>query len=324
VAKRPTLDEATLIDRYFARAARAQRRDVLLGIGDDAAVTRLARGYDLVIATDAIFEGVHFPRRTPPRSLGHRCLAVNLSDLAAMGAEPLWATLALSMPAARAGWLREFSRGLFTLADAFGVALIGGDTVRGPLAMSVTVHGRVRPGAEVPRSGARPGDGVYVTGHPGDAVAGRLLLESATPRPALARLRRKFLYPLPRLREGMRLAGVASSMLDVSDGLHDDLGKLMRSSGCGADVDAGLLPLSRSLLRYAGEAGARQCALTGGDDYELLFTVPVAREAQLRRFTRSWSCPVTRLGAVAARRGLRWSLDRKPFEFADRTFRHFG
>ena len=323
MAKRSTLGEALVIERYFVRPLRG-RRDVVLGIGDDAAITRLQPGYDLVTATDAMFEGTHFPRGTPPRALGHRCLAVNLSDLAAMGAEPLWATLALSMPVANWSWLRQFSRGLFALADAFDVALIGGDTVRGPLGMSVTVQGRIRPGRFVPRSGARPGEGVYVTGHPGDAVAGRLLLGSRRGRRGTGSLRERFLYPLPRVREGASLAPIASAMLDVSDGLHDDACKLLRASACGADLDAGSIPLSRALIRFAGRGGGRELALTGGDDYELLFTVPPAMEPRLRRLTSGWACPVTRLGDISARRGLRWQLDGKRFVFADRTFRHFG
>jgi thiamine-monophosphate kinase len=297
---------------------------VVLGIGDDAAVTRLAAGHDLVTAADALVAGVHFPRNMPARAVGHRCLAVNLSDLAAMAAEPLWATLILALPRARGDWLGEFSRGLFALADAFGTALVGGDTVRGPLTVSVTIHGRVRAGRFVTRSGARPGDAVYVTGHPGDAVAGRLLLRERRASRGGAPLRRRFLYPLPRVREGLALAGVASSMIDVSDGLHADAGKLLAASDCGAELDVAALPLSTSLIGYAGLAGARECALTGGDDYELLFTVPAGREARLRRLTGRWSCPVTRLGMISARPGLRWVLEEHPFSFRDRTFRHFG
>ena len=321
--KSTALDEGQLIERYFVRPGPA-RRDVILGIGDDAAITRMAPGYDLVTATDAIVEGTHFPRGTEPRALGHRCLAVNLSDLAAMGAEPLWATLTLSMPVANRKWLGQFSRGLFALADAFGVALIGGDTVRGPLAMSVTVHGRVRPGGFVTRRGASPGDGVYVTGHPGDAVAGRLLLSSRRPPPGTGSLRQRFLFPLPRVREGARLVGIASAMMDISDGLHDDACKLLRASGCGADLDSRAIPLSPALMRYAGETTARQLALTGGDDYELLFTVPPQMEPRLRKLTGRWPCAVTRLGIITGSRGLRWRLDGKRFVFEDRTFRHFG
>ncbi len=321
MARRSSLTESALIQRYFAR--HAPRRDVLLGIGDDAAVTRLGAGYDLVTATDTIFEGVHFPRGTPARAVGHRCLAVNLSDFAAMGAEPLWATLALSLPQASAAWLRQFSRGLFALADRHQVALVGGDTVRGPLGMSVTVLGRVHPGQFVARSGARPGDGLYVTGHPGDAVAGRLLLRSARRGRGTAVLRQRFLYPQPRVREGTRLVAHASAMMDVSDGLHDDARKLLRASGVGADLDAGLIPLSRSLRAVAGDSRGRLLALTGGDDYELLFTVPARQESALRRLADDWTCGVTRLGQVSARSGLRWWLDGRRFRFADRTYQHF-
>lgn len=318
-ARRPALDEATLIGRYFARPLPA-RRGVILGIGDDAAVTRLPAGHDLVTATDAIFAGVHYPRGTPPRAIGHRCLAVNLSDLAAMGATPLWASLALSLPRARAAWLREFAAGFFALARAAGIVLIGGDTVRGPEGATVTVQGRLRRGTAITRSGARPGDGIWVTGHPGDAVAGRLLLAR---RGGSRALRQRFLYPQPRLREGAALAGVASAMMDISDGLHADLGKLMCASACGADLDADRLPLSRQLLAAVGIEAAREMALSGGDDYELLFTVPAGREAQLARLTRRWALPVTRIGTVRRRAGLRWRLDGAAFRFRDRTFRHF-
>jgi thiamine-monophosphate kinase len=317
------LDEGTVIRRYFERPRR-KRRDVMLGIGDDAAITRLTPGYALVSAMDALFEGIHFPKGTEPRALGHRCLAVNLSDLAAMGAEPLWATLALSMPAADPAWLGKFSRGLFALADAFGVALIGGDTVRGPLGMSVTIHGRVKPRRFVTRSGARAGDGLYLTGNPGEAAAGLLLLGSSRPRPGTAALRKRFLYPVPRVREGAILARIASAMIDVSDGLHEDARKLLQASHCGAELDAGAIPLSADLVRFAGLQAARELALSGGDDYELLFAVPPNRERHLRRVTGRWPCAVTRLGVITARRGLRWRLAGRPFVFPDRSFRHFG
>ncbi len=322
MAERRSLDERVVIERYFMRPGRA-RRDIRLGIGDDAAVTRLAAGYELVTATDALIEGVHFPQETPPRALGHRCLAVNLSDLAAMGAEPLWATLTLSLPTAGSRWLREFSRGLFALADRYAVEIIGGDTVRGPLAMSVTAFGRVRPGRFVTRSGARAGDHLYVTGHPGDAVAGRLLLGKQDSDRGSARLRRRFLYPEPRVAEGAALVGIASAMMDVSDGLHDDIGKLLRASDCGADLDIGQLPLSAPLRSFAGEREVRELALGGGDDYELVFTVPPRRLASFEALSRRWSCAVSCLGVISARRGLRWRLAGQPFRFRDRTFRHF-
>jgi thiamine-monophosphate kinase len=320
--KTPITGESELIDRYFRRPSRAGD-GVVLGIGDDAAIVRMAPGYDLVVATDTLAEGAHFPKDMAARSIGHRCLAVNLSDLAAMGAEPLWASLALSVTVADPRWLRQFAQGFFALARRTGVSLIGGDTIRGPLVVTVTVHGRVRPRRYVTRGGARPGDGIYVSGNPGEAVAGRLSLTSERASRSIGALRRRFLYPEPRLGEGAALAPIASAMIDVSDGLHDDAGKLLAASGCGAELDAGLLPLSRPLLEHAGERAAREYALTGGDDYELLFTVPASHESRLRRAAGRWTCPLTRIGTVTAKPGLRWRLDGRPFTFRDRTYRHF-
>lgn len=319
-AQRRGLDETTLIRRYFQHPA-SSRRDVVLGIGDDAAITRLPPGLDLVTATDAIFEGVHYPPGTSPRAIGHRSLAINLSDLAAMGARPLWASLALSQPRAQAAWLREFAAGFFALADAWQVALIGGDTVRGPQGATVTVQGAVRRGHHIGRSGARPGDGIWITGYPGDAVAGRLQLGQ---RGGSRKLRQGFLYPQPRLREGQALAGIASAMMDVSDGLHEDLGKLMQASGCGAMLDLASLPLSPQLLAAVGLDAAREMALSGGDDYELLFTVPARHETRLARLARGWTVPATRIGTVRKTPGLHWQLEGSAWAPRTRAFQHFG
>ena len=315
------MDERTLISTFFDRH-RDQRQDVILGIGDDAAVVRPEPGFDLVVATDSIVEATHFPPGIPAASVGHRCLAVNLSDLAAMAAEPLWFSLALSLPQADPDWISEFSLGLFALADRCGVALVGGDTVRGPLGATVTILGRVRPGRAVRRSGARPGDGIWVTGHPGDAVAGRLLLPEAAPGAAAIALRHRFLYPEPRVREGLALAGLASAMLDVSDGLDDDLRKLLLASGVGAELDAGELPLSAELRSVRG-AEAVECALTGGDDYELCFTVAASDEARLRDVSAHWKVPATRIGTIVPGPEVRWRLHGQPLNIPDSTFRHF-
>ena len=313
------LDEAGLIRRYFRRRVRG---DVVIGVGDDAAITRLPRGFELVTAVDTLVEGVHFPQGLAPRALGHRALAVNLSDIAAMGARPLWATLSLSMPSARSAWLREFASGFFMLADRYGVRLIGGDTVRGPCNISVTVLGCVRPGRAVRRDGARAGHDLYVTGAPGDAVMGRLLLEEQPQR--AASLRRRFLFPEPRIAVGQALVGIASAMMDVSDGLHDDLRKLALASSVGADVDAALLPLSGALKRSAGIMRARELALTGGDDYELLFSAPQTARARISRIADRLVCPITRIGVIAKCRGVRWTLAGEPFGFQDTTFQHFS
>jgi len=318
------VDERSLISDFFDRrlaTGRPVRADVILGIGDDAAVLRPDPGFDLVVATDSIVEGTHFPAGVPAASVGHRVLAVNLSDIAAMAAEPLWFFLALSLPRPDEAWVREFARGLFELADRFAVELVGGDTVRGPLGATVTIQGRARPGRAVLRTGAAPGDGVWVTGNPGEAVAGRLLPD-ATAGGAAAALRRRFLYPEPRVREGRALAGVASAMLDVSDGLDDDLRKLLAASGVGAELDAGALPLSPELLSVRGE-GAVECALTGGDDYELCFTVRPVDEPRLRELAATWTVPVTRIGTVIPGSACSWRLHGGPFTVPGTTFRHF-
>lgn len=319
------MDERALISTFFDRrrtAGRPSRADVIVGIGDDAAVLRPDPGFDLVVATDSIAEGTHFPAGIPAAAVGHRCLAVNLSDMAAMAAEPLWFSLALSLPAADEAWVGGFARGLFALADRFGVELVGGDTVRGPLGATVTLQGRARPGRAVLRTGAIPGDGVWVTGNPGDAVAGRLLLSGPASGAAAEALRRRFLYPEPRVREGLALGGIASAMLDVSDGLDDDLRKLLAASGVGAEMDAGALPLSAE-LRSLRAGTAIECALTGGDDYELCFTVHPADEPRLSELAAAWPMPVTRIGTVVPGAGCRWQLQGQALAVPDTTYRHF-
>ena len=317
------MDEPTLIERYF-RHATPGGADVLLGIGDDAAVVRPPPGCDLVVATDTQAEGTHFPPGTPPAAVGHRCLAVNLSDLAAMGARPLWCTLALALPQADAAWLEAFAAGFAALAERAGIVLIGGDTVRGPLAATVTVLGNVRPGKFVRRDGARVGDAVYVTGWPGEAVAGRALLGRGAPLSAgpAESLWRRFCFPEPRLAAGRALVGLASAMIDCSDGLHDDLGKLVLASGVGARLDAGALPISSALHDFADERAA-EMALTGGDDYELLFTLPPERSADLARLEAQWGLPLTRLGEITSQAGVTWLREGRPWVFDDQTYRHF-
>jgi len=315
------VDERTLITTFFARP-RDRRADVILGIGDDAALLRPEPGFDLVVATDSIAEGTHFPAGIPAAAVGHRCLAVNLSDVAAMAAQPRWFSLALSLPRSDPAWVSGFATGLFSLAERHGVVLIGGDTVRGPLGATVTVLGRVKPDRAVRRTGARPGDGIWVTGSPGDAVAGRLLLADGTDGADATALRQRFLYPEPRVQEGIALSGLASAMLDVSDGLDDDLGKLLAASGVGAELDAEALPLSAELRRLRGHQ-ALDCALTGGDDYELCFTLRPAEDGRLREVAAQWPVPVTRIGTIVPGSGARWRLHAQPLAVPDTTYRHF-
>lgn len=318
------MDEFALIEKFFA-ARVAPRDDVRLGIGDDAAITRLASDVDLVIATDTLVEGTHFPPGTPAHALGHRCLAVNLSDLAAMGARPLWCTLALSLPDGSAHWVEEFAAGFVALADHEEIALIGGDTVRGPLSLTVTVHGSVARGEGVARSGAEPGHGIYVTGTPGRAAAGLAMLGTSAGRiPESSELTDRFLYPQPRVREGRDVARIASAMIDVSDGLHVDLMRLLAASGVGARLDVEAIPLSAEARERFGDDAALEFALTGGDDYELCLTVPHDCAADLERIAGHWDCDITRIGETSDDVAVGWFERGHPREIDDTSFRHFA
>jgi thiamine-monophosphate kinase len=301
------VDEFELIERYFAKVG-PSRSDVGLGVGDDAALLTVPPGHELVACTDTLVDGRHFPHGTRADDVGWRALAVNLSDIAAMGATPAWATLALTLPAADEDWLEGFAAGLALLANAHRVALVGGDTTRGPLTITVQLLGVVPAGTALRRSGARPGDLVYVTGWPGDAAAGLALLEGRLEGQGANRaaLEGKFRRPEPRIAFGSRLRGVASACIDVSDGLAQDLGRLAAASGVGATIRAAELPLSRALYALSGEARAREFALGGGDDYELLFTVPPAARQALAAVMSAAGAPACHcIGEIAAGRGVR-------------------
>lgn len=319
------LGEFQLIDRFFRRLG-AARSDVVLGVGDDAAVLRSPPGEELVVATDTLVEGVHFPKGSAARSIGHRALAVNLSDLAAMGARPAWATLALTLPAADEGWLAEFAAGFEALALRHGVALVGGDTTSGPLAVTVTLLGHAAIGTALTRSGASPGDRIFVSGTPGDAAAGLALierrLEQGTPG-VRDELLRRFLFPEPRVDLGYTLLDFASAVIDISDGLAADAGKLAAASGCGARIEADRLPLSKALLECAGEERTRLLALTGGDDYELLFAVPPARLAMLEARLAAQACRTTAIGVLREEPGLEVRAGAQRLELPRAGFDHF-
>ena len=268
------LGEFELIARYFSRPV--ARRDVLVGVGDDAALLEVPAGQVLAAATDTLVEGRHFLPDAPPESVGHQALAVNLSDLAAMGAEPAWTLLALSLPEPDTHWLEGFARGFHALADRAGLTLVGGDTVRGPRVVTVQVLGFVPAGLALRRDGARPGDVLYASGSLGDAAAGLELLRDGRRADTDSPLVRRYRFAEPRLALGMALRGVASAAMDVSDGLLGDLGKLCDASGVGAILELEQLPLSPALLASFDATQAERFALGGGDDYELVFTVPRA------------------------------------------------
>lgn len=319
------LTEFELIDRYFRRHA-LSRDDVALGIGDDAAVVRTHEGCELVVTTDTLVAGVHFPLQTAPADIGHRALAVTLSDLAAMGARPAWASLALTFPAADEAWVKGFSVGFFALAAREDVALIGGDTTRGPLTITVTAHGWVPAGQAIRRSGARLDDGIYVSGSLGDAALALALLKEGQELPASYRwhLNERFFRPLPRVQLGVFLRGIASSAIDISDGLAADLGHLLEASGIGARIEAEALPCSAALRALAEPSQALKLALTGGDDYELCFTVPPSLEHGLKAWPEGQECPLTLIGRIVAEAGLH-IVDGAGSELklAETGYRHF-
>lgn len=307
------LMEFRLIDRIRERTAQG-RDDVRLGIGDDAALLAVPEGQELAVAIDTMVEGVHFLRGTAPADLGWKSLAVNLSDLAAMGATPAWALLALTLPrdgsaAERSHFIDDFADGFAQLAQPHRLALVGGDTTSGPLVISVAVHGFVPPGKALRRAGAKLGDVVMVTGTLGDAAAGLHLLQrggqedrhGAQGAYLVERLHR----PAPRIAAGLALRDGASACLDVSDGLLADLNHLCEASGVGAEIESALLPRSPALLALFDEASARDFALSGGDDYELCFTVPASRAAEVQADLARLGCGATRIGRIVEGEGAR-------------------
>lgn len=298
------MNEFEVIQRWFA-AQELQRDDVPLGIGDDAAVLRVPAGMELAATVDTLIAGVHFPASLSAQDVGHRALAVNLSDLAAMGAEPAWALLALTFPEADEKWLTGFARGFFALAEAQRVALVGGNVARGALSATITMHGFVPCGTALTRAGAQPGDEVYVTGELGAAAAGLRLIQKRIAAPGSERLRTRFARPLPRIAAGMELRGLASAAIDISDGFFADLVHVLQRSGVGAEVNVDKLPLAPEAVELLGSAEARQLAFVGGDDYELCFTLPPARAAALTGRLDKLGCPVTRVGVIKGGGSLR-------------------
>ena len=324
------MTEFDLIARYFTRPV----RKAALGVGDDCALLAPAPGMQLAISSDMLVESRHFFADVDPEALGHKALAVNLSDLAACGAKPLAFTLALSLPRVDESWLAGFSRGLLALADAHGCELVGGDTTQGPLNICITVFGEVPTGQALLRSGARPGDDIYVSGTLGDA---RLALDAqlghiALPAEVLARARQRLERPTPRVALGLALRGVASSAMDVSDGLLGDLSHILKASGVGARIDTSLTTDLIAEKAYSTSASGvfdtqllHQCTLAGGDDYELAFTAPPARRDAVAAASQASGTPVTRIGTVLAEPGLQLvDAQGQVVENRYASFDHFG
>lgn len=330
------LSEFSVIDRFFRPLGRV-RSDVQLGIGDDAALTRLPSGHELVTTVDTLVAGVHFPVGATANDIAHKALAVNLSDLAAMGAQPAWATLALTLPEINESWLQDFAAGWVALADQFDVALIGGDTTRGPLTITVSALGSVPEGGALRRDAARPLDHIYVSGYLGDGYGGlRCVIENKFHDPNGQYLRDRLNRPSPRVSLGRKLRGVAHSAIDISDGLLADLNHILVQSQCGALIDPSALPLSSALLTTARDflehpcvdgadfSAAQRCALAGGDDYELCFTVAPDLAPRIEEVARSIGCSIARIGTVESASGVRIvSADGSPREIAVSGFQHF-
>lgn len=286
------LSEFDLIARYFDRPAPSAR----LGVGDDAALLCPREGMELAVSTDLLLEGRHFRAGADARKLGHKSLAVNLSDMAAMGATPRWATLAIALPAADEVWIAAYAEGLFALAARYGTELIGGDTTRGPLAICITVLGEVPSGAALLRSGARSGDEIWVSGELGGAAL-------ALTHPGIGDAAQRLDAPEPRVALGEKLRGVATSAIDVSDGFAQDLGHILERSHCGARVDYERLPRAAAWAQLRDPVLERRCVLGGGDDYELVFTAPPQARGAIETMAQELGLALARVGSIVRGEG---------------------
>ncbi|HET8609116.1 MAG TPA: thiamine-phosphate kinase [Burkholderiales bacterium] len=322
---RPKFSEFALIARHFTHPA----PHAVLGVGDDAALLRPAKGMELAVSADMLVAGQHFYHDADAAGLGHKSLAVNLSDMAAMGAKPRWVLLSLALPAIDERWIARFARGFMRLARTFDVDLVGGDTTRGPLTISVQIIGEVPAGRALRRDGAGVGDDVWVSGALGDAALavaaghGRVRLNDAERRACARRLER----PAPRIDLGIALRGIATAAIDISDGLIADLGHIAERSEVSAVVDFAQLPHSRTMARHLANAAARKALLAGGDDYELCFTAPATRRRAVTGAGRRAGIAVTRIGriAAAARGGSVTALDHeRPLQLQRGGFDHFS
>jgi thiamine-monophosphate kinase len=316
------LGEFDLIRRFFTGQS-VRRPETILGVGDDCALLRCPSGWDLAITVDTLVAGVHFLPEADPESLGHKALAVNLSDLAAMGAEPGWATLALTLPEVDERWLEAFARGFFALAGRHGLELVGGDTTRGPLSITIQAMGLVPEGGAIRRSGARPGDLVYVSGPLGSAGLGlkiRLGQTALEAADAVDRLEQ----PEPRVDFGRRLRGLASACIDISDGLAGDLGHILEASEVGAVLDWDCLPLPDSVRRYVADTGDWALPLTAGDDYELCFTVPPARKDEMEQRLSDAGLAAVPIGRIEPEPGLKLRKDGRTIDLTPAGYEHFS
>jgi len=315
--------EFSLIAKHFTRATPG----AVLGVGDDCALLAPTPGMQLAVSSDMLLEGHHFSPQDSPAGIGHKSLAVNLSDLAAMGATPRWATLAIALPEENDAWLTAFARGFFRLADLHGIELVGGDTTRGPLTLSITVMGEVPPGQALRRDGAQAGDDIWVSGTLGSAALalayrqGRLFMEQID----AARVLPALYLPTPRVALGIALRGIANSAIDISDGLLADLGHILERSGVGAQLEFSALPTLPVVQSYLHEPVARDCVLAGGDDYELCFTAPADQRDAIHAAAAGAAVAVTRIGQITAESRLSViGTDGQPLIYDKTGYDHFA
>lgn len=328
------MNEFELIDYFFAKKSSKKSNQVLIGIGDDAAVLNIPKNKSLAVSIDTLVAGVHFPHSTKPFDIGYKSLAVNLSDLAAMGSKPAWITLALTLPSLNKKWLSDFSKGFFTLIKKYDLQLVGGDITRGPLSITIEAHGTVSARSVLRRDQAKIGDRIYVTGTLGDAGLALKLLgkKSLSLRSTISsitaesrkKLLKKLNQPEPRIAAGLALNGLSRCAIDLSDGLLADLNHILKASNVGASIEVNALPLSKVIKKILPLHTAWEFALHSGDDYELCFTVPPRKEQQLMKIFKQLNCPITCIGKVEKQKGLRVKdpngkiLPRKPD-----GYRHF-
>lgn len=314
------VSEFDIIEQVF-KANALTGDNVICGIGDDAAIIEVPAGHQLLVSTDTLVSGVHFFADADPFDIGYKSLAVNLSDMAAMAASPVWMTLALTLPDNDSGWVRKFADGLFTLANQYKVALIGGDMSHGPLSITITIMGTVPSGQALKRSNAKPGDDIYVTGQLGMAsyALDALMQKTTPPRVCLDRLNR----PQPRVQAGIAIRNSASAGIDISDGLVADLAHMLKASTVGARIELAAIPVYKALTKL-DEAEKWKYALCSGDDYELCFTVAIRHRQLLEQIMKNSDCEFSRIGQITSEPGIRWMApDGNDRQIYGTGYRHF-
>jgi len=319
------MKEFELIKQFFTEQA-VKRKDVLLGIGDDCAVVSSTENQNIVVTTDTLVAGVHFPLGTSPKAIGHKAVAVNLSDIAAMGAKPSWISLAITLPEVNDDWLSEFCSGVFELCEYYNVQLIGGDTTQGPLSITITAQGITPEGKYLSRSGAKSGDWLYVTGELGDAaLALQHYKESVlTENDIIEQVQNKLDFPKPRVLAGQALREYASAAIDISDGLLSDLGHICQASNVGANIVLDAIPLSDAMKKSQLFDDSVHLALNGGDDYELLFTVSEDKKVGMETALSHAGTAITCIGQINASQIISTTLNNKAVPIRNSGFEHFS